>query len=146
MNAPALIAELRRRGVTLEAQGDRLRFRPVSAVSEDLVARLREQKADVLARLLSSSSAGTPLADEPIVEARERLAAVLIRSRRFDREVWIALDPVTADELAAEEQRRPSPRPVLQPADIEALVGKPEEAVRAVLEIAAIFPGSRARQ
>ena len=55
MTAARLIAELRARGVTLVADGERLRCRPRSALSEaDLVA-LRTRKEEVLAHLLSPS-------------------------------------------------------------------------------------------
>ena len=77
---------------------------------------------------------------------REVIAAVLIRSRRFGCEVWIALVPGMADEIRVEEQRRPDPRPVLTVEDTARLRGKPEAAVRALLEVAGAFPGSRVIQ
>lgn len=51
MDAATLLEALRSRGVTLTARGDRLTFRPVDAVTSDLLAALREHKADLLARL-----------------------------------------------------------------------------------------------
>ena len=74
---------------------------------------------------------------------RQPIGAVLIESRRFGCEVWLAMDPGMAEELASEEARRDAPRPVLRPADIAALRGKPEAAIRAVLEVAKVFPGAR---
>jgi hypothetical protein len=53
MGAPEVLAELSRRGVEIAADGDRLRFRPQSAVTPDLRAALIEHKADLL-RLLDS--------------------------------------------------------------------------------------------
>src|SRR6266545_4974089 len=55
MTAAALIAELRARGVELIPTGDRIRFRPASAVPPDLVERLRHHKAEVL-RLLTPAT------------------------------------------------------------------------------------------
>lgn len=52
MGAPEVLAELTRRGVEVVAVGDRLRFRPPSAITPDLRAALVEHKADLL-RLLS---------------------------------------------------------------------------------------------
>lgn len=46
-----VLNELRARGVELRAQGNRLRFRPVDRVTPDLLARLREHKAELLAIL-----------------------------------------------------------------------------------------------
>ena len=51
MSAQALVAELRTRGVELIPAGDRIRFRPASAVPPELVERLRAHKAEVLAIL-----------------------------------------------------------------------------------------------
>ena len=47
--------------------------------------------------------------------------------------------PSVADELRIEEAARDMPRPVLDPADIAALRGKPEAAVRVALEVFRIF-------
>jgi hypothetical protein len=47
-SAVALLVELTRRGVELQAHGDRLRFRPVSAVTDDLRDRFTRHKADIL--------------------------------------------------------------------------------------------------
>lgn len=51
MGAPEVLAELTRRGVEVMIAGDRIRFRPQSAVTPDLRAALIEHKADVI-RLL----------------------------------------------------------------------------------------------
>lgn len=53
--AVALLADLRARGVELVATGDRLRFRPASAVSEDTRDALRAHKAELLALLAPRS-------------------------------------------------------------------------------------------
>ena len=52
MNTAAdLLAELTELGIELVASGDRLRYRPRSAVTPDLVERLRIHKAELLAIL-----------------------------------------------------------------------------------------------
>lgn len=54
--AVALLADLRARGVELVAIGDRLRFRPASAVSGDTREALRVHKAELLALLTAGSA------------------------------------------------------------------------------------------
>ena len=51
-----MIAELRARGVTLAADGDRLRCRPRHLLAAEDLERLRAQKAEVLDRLRSESA------------------------------------------------------------------------------------------
>jgi hypothetical protein len=51
MTPPSLLAELRRLGITLIAQGDVIRYRPREAVSADLLGELRRHKTALL-RLL----------------------------------------------------------------------------------------------
>ena len=60
----ALLAEVEARGIELQAHGERLRFRPRSAVTPDLAERLQAHKDELLASLSkpapssSSSTAG----------------------------------------------------------------------------------------
>jgi hypothetical protein len=51
VSAAGVLEALRTRGVELRAAGDRLRFRPVAAVTPDELAALRAHKAAVLALL-----------------------------------------------------------------------------------------------
>ena len=51
MTTGELLAELNRRGVELRADGDRLRYQPVAAVTPDLKAALAEHKTAILATL-----------------------------------------------------------------------------------------------
>ena len=151
MNTHSLLVELQRRGVILEARGDRLFFWPVDAVPDDLLEHLREQKTAVLARLRSSSGPGTPLVDEDgrvfvdgseVRDDEEVEAAVLIRSELLGgREVWIALSDQAAAEVLAEEQSRPNPRPVLRPEDLKRLEGRPAAMLDAALNAAVVWPG-----
>jgi hypothetical protein len=47
----ALLDEVRAAGVTLQAEGDMIKARPGGVLSDDLKARLREKRAEVLKRL-----------------------------------------------------------------------------------------------
>jgi hypothetical protein len=99
----------------------------------DLARRLREPEP--------SRVAGTGLEGAPVVEVRERIAAVRVRSPIYG-DVWLALDTQTAAELVAEE----SGIPVLRQRDVLRLRGQNPEMVRAVLEVIAAFPGARMMQ
>jgi hypothetical protein len=60
MTASDLLSDLQRAGVRLEAVGERLRYFPRSAVTPELVARLREHKAELLAVLRPEPEATNP--------------------------------------------------------------------------------------
>jgi len=51
VTAAALVADLAALGIQLEADGERLRFRPCEKVTPDLAAKLRTHKAALLAML-----------------------------------------------------------------------------------------------
>lgn len=51
MNAAELLLDLGRLGIRLEAHGDRLRYSPRSALTPDLLDRLKSHKAELLALL-----------------------------------------------------------------------------------------------
>jgi hypothetical protein len=79
---------------------------------------------------------------QQLVEAREQVGAVLIRSARFG-EVWLALVPSMRRDLVAEETRRTEPRPVLSVRDLVRLRGRSDETIRAVLAAIAVTPQVR---
>jgi hypothetical protein len=56
--ASDLLADLTQRGIELVAEGDRLRYRPRSAVTPELAQRLRTHKAELLAILGHAEGAG----------------------------------------------------------------------------------------
>jgi len=60
MSAAELLADLDRLGVRLEADGDRLRYHPRSALTGELVARLKAHKGDLLAMLRPVSHEAQP--------------------------------------------------------------------------------------
>ena len=76
MTTAALIAELQARGVTLVPDGDLLRCRPKSSLTEDDLAALRTNKPEVL-RLLRKEE----------YEATFRIVCHSCRSRRFWRDL-----------------------------------------------------------
>ena len=140
--AAVLIEELRSLGVSLSPEGEQLRYRGSrKVVTPELLERIRAQKTQLLELLRSPE--GLDLAEEPIIlETRVTLGAVRVRSRTLSRDVWLAIDERTADELRAE---MPPGRelPVLLFADIPKLRGKSPTALNAILDVATVFPGSR---
>jgi TubC N-terminal docking domain len=74
VTAAALVADLRARGVELVAAGERIRFRPASAVPPELRERLRVHKAEVLA-LLAPSILLMPAPPSPSTPARHQFYA-----------------------------------------------------------------------
>lgn len=60
MTAAALLDELRGLGIELQAHGDRLRFRPRSAVTDELLARLQAHKGELLEMLHGGNGYTTP--------------------------------------------------------------------------------------
>jgi len=84
MTTADLMAELRRRGIELKADGNRLRFRPVSAVPPDLRAAMTEHKAEILAVLAGDD---LPIVDPPGTWAKRAaglLAGIDDPDRRAD--------------------------------------------------------------
>lgn len=75
MTAVELVASLRARGVTLVPDGDLLRCRPKSGLTEDDLALLRSRKPEILAYLRSAASDTHPV------------TCFACRSRRFWRSV-----------------------------------------------------------
>ncbi len=55
MTVTAILGEIRRRGIELQAHGDRLRYRPLSAVDEGLRRLLADHKAELLAALAAGA-------------------------------------------------------------------------------------------
>jgi len=64
VTARDLLAELQARGVELVAAGDKLRYRPRSAVEPGLIRVMREHKAEIMA-LLTGAPAPRSTAAEP---------------------------------------------------------------------------------
>lgn len=147
MTPAALLADLRRRGVLLSPVGEQLRYRARrGALTPDLAGAVKAHRAALLELLRQEPlEPDHDLGAAPIIESRERLGAVRIRSERFG-EVWVAVDSCIAPELAAEEATHAVPRPVLLVEDVLRLRGKPPDVIRAALEVIAAFPSARVVQ
>ncbi len=91
-------------------------------------------------QILKSPPSHGHLDEAPIIETRQdqEPGAVLIASPKYG-EVWVALTAEMTANLRAEEAQRLAPRAVLMVADIIALHGKPEAAIKATLEVFRIF-------
>jgi hypothetical protein len=91
-----VISEVKSRGVELFPVGDRLRFRPASALTTELVDELREHKDEILETLTDDNQA--PL--ETVAEVFDLAHARFRQSRRLDpsehppskREMWVNPD------------------------------------------------------
>lgn len=73
--AAELLNELSRRGVDVEARGDRLRYRPRSVVSPELAARIRSHKAELLSILTVERPAA---ASSPPIESGFRFTSEIM--------------------------------------------------------------------
>ena len=151
MKQAALLEDLRALGVELTVEGDQLRCRgPRGWQDPELLAGLREHKPELVRHLLRDAD-GQDANDSDAVLGIDfsecAQAAVLVRSRLFgERDVWIALSDEAAAQILSEEQQRDQPRPVLRQGDVHRLAGKSEDMVRAVLDVAAVFPGAKVMQ
>ena len=92
MSAAELLEALRTRGVELRAAGDRLRFRPVAAVTTDELEALRAHKAAVLALLADVNKL-----ERDGMAARLRAVAATLTSAEHER---LAVEAATGDRLA----------------------------------------------
>ena len=144
MSATALLGELRDRGVEVWAAGDRLQFRPVSAIDSKLVSRMREHKAELLALVTADPADESLVADTKLEAARTGVTAALLTSKLLstERPFWVAFDPRTQAELEAEESEREQPRPVLRVEDVYQLEKMPLELRAAALKVLVEFPGA----
>src|SRR5262245_46855244 len=90
MTAADLVLTLRSNGAELVPAGDRIRYRPASKVPPDMLAHLRDRKAEVLALLsahpTSTDGLGLTTADtRHVAEAAPFLAMSLDEFARWGR-------------------------------------------------------------
>ena len=130
-NAAIFFRELEARGAKVRAIGDRLRCEaPKGTLTPEDARRLRESKADLL-RLLAICP------DERLKnERREAMAQTRAEFARHGHK----LSPET---LARAVVDHPRPHLALFREDVAQLADKSEAAIRAVLEVCRVFPGTR---
>jgi hypothetical protein len=139
MRASVLIAALRARRVTLRVEDGRL------ATYGELTDADREQiracKPALLAALRPECDL---LAEAKLLEAREALASFSARTP-FGEVVIVLAQGGEFEQRVAEEAAKPlqARRAVLWSSDVAALRGRSPEAIRAALNVAAVFPGVR---
>jgi len=75
MTVTELLADVTRRGIELVADGDRLRYRPRSAVTADLAERLKTHKAELLAILGHGGDPGVAPVGQAEVASVDSLGA-----------------------------------------------------------------------
>ena len=102
MSGVRLLDELRRRGVELRAQGDRLLYRPRNAVPGELRERLRASKNEILEVLHTQ---GSELLDRFLDDAA--LPAAIFDSRLLGRRFVLARDEAALDALTEADQQLP---------------------------------------
>lgn len=109
-----LLVELARRGIELRAAGDRLRYRPRSAMTPDLADRLAAHRGDLLAILAAADvAAGDAAAPAPTYTPQERrlldgcpaacLAAVDAAKRVFASLGGVVVEAVVPFKSAARD-------------------------------------------
>jgi len=92
MTAAVLLAELTQAGIELLADGDKLRYRPQSAMTPDLAERLGAHKAEILSLLQAGgrpeAANPAPLVHEPDPPAGSRFAGWVRRPDCRGRMGW----------------------------------------------------------
>jgi hypothetical protein len=58
--AAEILSELARRGVMVRAEGEILRLKPKSALDDELLVHVREQKPEIIKLLLAAAPCGSP--------------------------------------------------------------------------------------
>lgn len=117
LEAAALVSELRQLGVELVPDGDKVRFRPKSALSPELLTRLAQVKRDVIDVLLdcatrnSVPAAGAEQQSVALRRAAGRPNAVclscygtrFVRLRNGRRSVCFGCERPATDEIVCED-------------------------------------------
>jgi hypothetical protein len=142
VNPATLLATLRERGVTIEAHGDQVRIAPKNGVSTGELNALRQRKAEVL-DLLRAEDAGSNQRALVVdaVACTPMPVAWRLHSRRLSLELWVVRDAHAAIELDRDGAR--AGLPVVLADDLERLRAFDDQRLRDVLDVLAVFPGSR---
>lgn len=92
-----LLSEVQHLGVTLRAEGDRLRFAPRDRLPAELVGRLKERKPEVIAAL---ATAETPTEEKPNALAARRREAMTSDERQVVTSSNASMNAVAIGEPA----------------------------------------------
>ena len=143
MTAGELMGVLRRRGVELLTDGDRLGVRPAGRLTPEERTALIAAKADVLSVLRAEAFDGDQLGQLILrtTACTPEPSAWRLYSRRLDRELWLARDTEAAAALDADGAR--AALPVVLADDLEQLRDFDDQRLRDLLEALTVFPGAR---
>ena len=130
MSGVRLLDELRRRGVELRAQGDRLLYRPQGAVPHDLRERLRASKHEILSELHTQAG---QLLDRFLED--DSIPAAICHSHALDRAFVLARNEGALEVLTEVDRRLP----VLYFAEAAKLRQMGLDGLRALLDFRAEF-------
>jgi len=143
MTAGELMGVLRRRGVELLTDGDRLGVRPAGRLTPEERTALIAAKADVLSVLRAEAFDGDQLGQLILrtTACTPEPSAWRLYSRRLGRELWLARDTEAAAALDADGAR--AGLPVVLADDLEHLRDFDDQRLRDLLEALTVFPGAR---
>jgi hypothetical protein len=97
MTAQVLTTECRRRGITLEVTGDRLRCRaPVGVLTPEIKHALADQKA-ALMQILAAESSTSPLTEA--ADDRE-VVGVKVWSEALQEGIWVVVNGLPREGVA----------------------------------------------
>jgi hypothetical protein len=104
MSAAELLMDLGRLGIRLEADGERLRYRPQSALTPDLLTRLKAHKGELLTMLRRASGFDVDSAPdaEPAPETENRthrMPQELRRRVEATPDTWRNIDSTTTKTI-----------------------------------------------
>jgi hypothetical protein len=120
MSAERVLAEIKGRGVTVVRVGDKLRYRPASALTPELLTAFRKHKEAILELLAKREARGNPDAREdgedgdpadPVRLPNESVAVWIRRVREFRRRRRGG----EGDEQRAPRRREPPAEPSVPP-------------------------------
>ena len=146
MTAGELMGVLRRRGVELLTDGDRLGVRPAGRLTPEERTALIAAKADVLSVLRAEAFDGDQLGQLILrtTACTPEPSAWRLYSRRLDRELWLARDTEAAAALDADGAR--AGLPVVLADDLERLRAFDDRRLNDLLDVVTHFPGARLAQ